>query len=140
MTDELVRWVPAAITILGVAVAWGRSESKLAELTKSLTEHRDESRARDEARAADLSAVAKDVRETRETLARNEERHGALAERVTRLEAVDQRHEVEIRDARHIATAATTTLENVKSVIAALTERVGELENAGRRPGARTRR
>lgn len=140
MTDEIVRWVPAALTIIGVAVAWGRSESKLADLTKSLTEHRDESRTRDEARAADLRAVAQDVRETRETLARNEERHGALAERVTRLEAVDQRHEVEIRDARHIATAATTTLENVKSVIAALTERVGDLENAGRRPGARPRR
>lgn len=128
----LLDYLPAAITLVGVAVAWGRSETRLADLHRVFAEHRDESRARDEARATEQRAIASDVREARETLARTEERHGALAGRVARLEEVDTRHDQEIRDARHAAKESAQQVE-------LLAGRVDRLENATR-TGARPRR
>ncbi len=96
MIDDLARWAPTLVAALGAAVVWGRNSSALEALRADLTAHRDESRARDEERAKEQRAIAAEVTAARETLARGEERHGALSGRVERLEGVDSRHDTEI--------------------------------------------
>lgn len=122
--NALLPWVPAVTSLILVGIAWGRIGPTLTALSAQIQAVAEQVRSIDTA----LSAL-------REAHARSEERHGALAGRVARLEEVDGRHDQEIRDARHAARDAQQTAETATGRLASLEERLSALE--GR---ARTRR